>query len=139
MAELKTRQTKEKVLDFIRAVTDENRQAECMVLLKMMKKVTKADPVVWGNGVVGFGVFHYKSERSKQEGDWFMTGFAPRKQNMTIYIIPGFGGYSGIMKKLGKHKIGGSCLYINKLADVDLNVLAELVSKAYHQMKEKYK
>ena len=140
MAENKTKQTTDNVMDFIQAVADENQRSECMTLLKLFKKITKTEPAIWGNGVVGFGSFHYKSERSKQEGDWFMTGFSSRKQNLSIYIIPGFGEYGELMKKLGKHKIsGGSCLYINKLADVDIAVLEELISLSFKHMKEKYK
>lgn len=139
MAELKTKQTKESVTDFIASIADEGKRKECKELLKLFKEVTKEKPVIWGNGVVGFGTFHYKSERSRQEGDWYMAGFSPRKQNFTIYIMPGFGGYPDLMKKLGKYKTGGGCLYINKLADVDTKVLGELVSKAVTFMKEKYK
>lgn len=140
MAELKTKQTKESVTDFIAAVADEGKRKDCKELLKLFKEVTKETPAVWGNNVVGFGCFHYKSERSKQEGDWYLTGFSPRKQNLTIYIIPGFGGYAELMKKLGKYKISsGSCLHINKLADVDIITLKELISRSYKAVKEKYK
>ena len=110
-----------------------------MTLLAMMKKITKQEPRMWGSSIVGFGSFHYKSERSKQEGDWFMTGFSPRKQNLTVYIIPGFAKYETLMKKLGKFKTSVSCLYINKLADVDSKVLIELITVAFKDMKEKYK
>lgn len=139
MAELKTKRTKENVTDFIAAIADEGRHKECKELLKLFKEVTKEKPVIWGNGVVGFGTFHYKSERSRQEGDWYVTGFSPRKQNFTIYIMPGFSGYPDLMKKLGRFKTGGGCLYINKLADVDTKVLKELISRAVTFMKEKYK
>ena len=140
MAENKTKQITGNVMDFIQAVADESKRSDGMALLKLFKKITKTEPAMWGNGVVGFGSFHYKSERSKQEGDWFMTGFSPRKQNLSIYVIPGFGEYGELMKKLGKHKIsGGSCLYINKLADIDTTVLEELVSNSFKHMKEKYK
>ena len=110
-----------------------------MTLLAMMKKITRQEPKMWGSSIVGFGSFHYKSERSKQEGDWFMTGFSPRKQNLTIYIIPGFAQYGELLKKLGKYKTSVSCLYINKLADVDQKILTELVSISYKDMQEKYK
>ena len=139
MAELKTKQTKESVTDFIAAIADEGRRKECKELLKLFKEVTKEKPVIWGNGVVGFGTFHYKSERSRQQGDWYISGFSPRKLNFTIYIMPGFSGYPDLMKKLGKYKTGGGCLYINKLADVDTKVLKELISRAVTFMKEKFK
>jgi Domain of unknown function (DU1801) len=139
MAVLKTKQLETSVPEFLEAVEGEERQKDCKVLMGMMKRVTKETPKLWGNGTVGFGVFHYKSERSRQEGDWYMAGFSPRKQNLTVYIMPGFGAYSDLMNKLGKYKTGGSCLYINKLADVDIKILEELVSVAYKDMKKKYK
>ncbi len=140
MAELKTKQTKTSVADFIADLTDEGKRKDSKELLKLFKEVTKEKPVIWGNNVVGFGTFHYKSERSKQEGDWYLTGFSPRKQNLTIYVIPGFGGYAELMKKLGKYKTSsGSCLLINKLADVDTKVLKELISRAFKDTKEKFK
>ena len=139
MAEQKTKQNTGSVINFLQAVADENKRNDCMVILKLMKKVTKKEPALWGDSIVGFGSFHYKSEKSKQEGDWFMTGFSPRKQNLTIYIIPGFAQYGELLKKLGKYKTSVSCLYINKLADVDEKILTELVSISYKDMQEKYK
>jgi len=139
MAELKTKQLDTSVAEFLKTITDEPKRKDCMVLLEMMKKVTKETPRIWGNNVVGFGTFHYKSERSRQEGDWYTTGFSPRKQNLTIYIMPGFAAYAGLMKKLGKHKTSGGCLHINKLEDVDAKVLQEIISRCYKDMKEKYK
>ena len=139
MAVLKTKQDTTSIADYIKAIADEAKRKEAEELVDLMKKVTKAEPKVWSNGVVGFGTFHYKSERSKQEGDWFMTGFSMRKTNITVYIIPGFTRYSDLLKKLGKYKTStGSCLLINKLADVDKKVLKELVGLAFKDMKEKY-
>jgi len=94
---------------------------------------------MWGSSIVGFGSYHYKSERSKQEGDWFITGFSPRKANLTLYIMPSISHYPGLLKRLGKYKTSVSCLYINKLQDVDIKVLEELISTAYREMKEKVK
>ncbi|HNR17395.1 MAG TPA: DUF1801 domain-containing protein [Chitinophagaceae bacterium] len=94
---------------------------------------------MWGSSIVGFGSYHYKSERSKQEGDWFITGFSPRKANLTLYIMPFISHYPGLLKRLGKYKTSVSCLYINKLQDVDIKVLEELISTAYREMKEKVK
>ena len=88
--------------------------------------------------MVGFGSYHYKYD-SGREGDWFLTGFSPRKQNLTIYIMPGFDKYDSLMKKLGKHKTGKSCLYISKLEDVDTKVLKELIKQSFQYMKKKYK
>ena len=139
MAAQKTKQNKNNVMDFIQSVADESKRNDSIAILKLMKKATKTEPAMWGDSIVGFGSFHYKSERSKQEGDWFMTGFSPRKQNLTIYIIPGFVHYGDLMKQLGKYKTSVSCLNINKLADVDEKVLAELISLSFKDMKEKYK
>ncbi len=138
MAVLKTQKNSAPAEAFLNAVKDEGKRKDSMTLLSLFKKLTKQKPAMWGDSIVGFGSFHYKSERSRQEGDWFMTGFSPRKQNLTVYIIPGFSRYEKLMKKLGKFKTGGSCLYINKLADVDLAVLGELVSEAFSDMKKKY-
>jgi 23S rRNA A2030 N6-methylase RlmJ len=139
MAEQKTKQNKKSVTEFLQLVAVEGKRNDCMYLLKLFKQITKEEPMMWGDSIIGFGSYHYKSEKSKQEGDWFMTGFSPRKQNLTIYIIPGFAKYAELMQKLGKYKTSVSCLYINKLADVDAEVLQDLVSSSFKYMKEKYK
>ncbi len=139
MAEPKTKMNDASVEAFLLTIKKEEMRKDCDVVLKMMKQVTKQVPKMWGSSIVGFGSFHYKSERSKQEGDWFITGFSPRKQNLTVYIIPGFAKHEALMKKLGKYKTTVSCLYINKLADVDSKVLKELITVSYNYMKEKYK
>ncbi|MCO5207271.1 MAG: DUF1801 domain-containing protein, partial [Anaerolineae bacterium] len=95
--------------------------------------VTGEPGALWGTSIVGFGTYHYKYA-SGREGDWFVTGFSPRKQNMTLYIMPGFEQYNDLLSKLGKHKTGKSCLYINKLDDVDLDVLRELVAQSADYM-----
>lgn len=135
MAEIKTQPTKASVEKFLKGVGDEQKQKESFVLLELMQKATKAEAQMWGESIVGFGQYHYKSERSRQQGEWFFTGFSPRKQNLTVYLMPGIAYYKELLTKLGKYKTGGSCLYINKLADVDLKVLKELVSTAYKHMK----
>lgn len=104
-----------------------------------MRQASKEEPMMWGSSIIGFGTYHYKSERSRQEGDWFITGFSPRKANLTLYIMPGVDYYKDLIKKLGKCKTSVSCLYINKLADVDTKVLKELITTAYKNMKEKVK
>ena len=139
MAEQKTKQNKDSVMAFIQSVADESKRNDSIAILKLMKKATKTEPAMWGDSIVGFGSFHYKSERSKREGDWYMTGFSPRKQNLTIYIIPGFVHYGDLMKQLGKYKTSVSCLNINKLADVDEKVLTELIALSFKHMKAKYK
>ncbi len=126
MAELKTKPTKQSVKDFIDAIKDEQQKKDCRTVSRIMKRITKANPKMWGPGIVGFGSYHYKYA-SGREGDWFLTGFAPRKQNLTLYIMSGFKKYGALLKKLGKHKIGGSCLYVKRLDDVDMDVLTELI------------
>ena len=138
MAELKTKPTKASVSAFLNAIEDEQKRKDSKQLAKLMQEVTGYKPVMWGSGIVGYGTFHYKSERSRQEGDWLITGFSPRVQNLTVYIIPGFDRYKTLMKKLGKCKTGGSCLYFKKLADIDQEVLKELVKESVEYMKKKY-
>ncbi len=129
MAELKTKPTKQSVKDFVDAVKDEQQRKDCRTVSRIMKRVTRANPKMWGSGMVGFGSYHYKYA-SGREGDWFLTGFAPRKQNLTLYIMSGFKKYSALLKKLGKHKIGESCLYVKRLDDVDMDVLAQLIEES---------
>ena len=139
MAEIKTKKNDASVEAFLQTIKEAEKIKDCAVVLKMMKQITKQEPKMWGSSIVGFGSFHYKSERSKQEGDWFMIGFSPRKQNLTIYIISGFGLYMEQLKNLGKHTTSVSCLYVKRLSDINIKVLEELVSLSFKHMKEKYK
>lgn len=136
MAALKTQKTDASVEAFLQTVKDEAKRKDCEAVLKMMKQASKEEPKMWGTSIVGFGTYHYKSERSRQEGDWFFMGFSPRKANLTLYLMPGVNYYKEHLEKLGKFKTGGSCLYINKLENVDIKVLKELVTAAYRKMKE---
>ncbi len=138
MAELKTKETKMSVTKFLGKVEDEQKRRDSKKILELFKQVTKEAPKMWGDSMIGFGRFHYKSD-SGREGDWFRTGFSPRKQNLTIYITPGFEKYESMMKQLGKHKTGRGCLYIKKLEDVDTKVLKELIKQSFQYMKKKYK
>lgn len=139
MAAIKTHITKASVPAFLAAVEEEEKRKDSKTLLKLFKEVTKEKPVLWSNSIIGFGSFHYKSERSKQEGDWFMTGFSPKKNYLAVYIIVGFKNYSHILKKLGKFKIStGSCLYINRLSDINMDALNELIKVSFAEMKLKY-
>jgi hypothetical protein len=138
MAEIKTKKNDASVEVFLQTFSEEKRK-DCEVVLKMMRQASKEEPKMWGSSIVGFGSYHYKSERSRQEGDWFITGFSPRKANLTLYILPSISHYPELLKKLGKCKTSVSCLYINKLADVDIKVLKELIDTAYKKMKEKVK
>ena len=137
MAQLKTRRNGASVDDFLDAVDKERRREECRTINDMMRRVTGEDGAMWGDSIVGFGSYHYKYA-SGREGDWFLTGFAPRKQALTVYIMPGFTNFNDLMAKVGKHKTAKSCLYIKKLEDVDLDVLEDLVAKSIVYMRETY-
>ncbi len=139
MAELKTKATKKSAKEFLNKVTPEEKRKDSLALLKMFQKVTGKKAVMWGSSIVGFGMYHYKSERSKQEGDWPLVGFSPRKQNLTLYIMAGNKDDKTLLKKLGKHKASGGCLYIKRLSDVDQKVLAMLIKKSFNHMKKIYK
>lgn len=129
MAELKTKQNEQSVTDFLQTVPDERKRNDSFAILELMKEVTGKEPKMWGDSIIGFGNYHYKYSTGR-EGDWFMTGFSPRKQNLTLYIMSGFDDYDALMKKLGKYKTGKACLYINKLEDVDVAVVKELIRKS---------
>ncbi len=105
----------------------------------MFQDITGEKAVMWGTSIVGFGMYHYKSERSTQEGDWPLVGFSPRKQNLTLYIMAGNKGNAAILRKLGKHKTSSGCLYVNKLSDVNEKILAALIKKSFQHMKKLYK
>ena len=127
MAELKTKPNNASVDKFLKGVKDEQTRADCYQIVEIMKKATKAEPKMWGTSIIGFGNYHYKYA-SGREGDWFVTGFSPRKQNITLYLMGGFKDSEELLAKLGKHKLGGGCLYLRKLADVDIKVLNKLVT-----------
>jgi hypothetical protein len=129
MAELKTKQNEQSVTDFLQAVPDERKRDDSFAILELMKEVTGQEPKMWGDSIIGFGNYHYKYATGR-EGDWFLTGFSPRKQNLTLYIMSGFDEYDELLKKLGKYKTGKACLYINKLADVEISVIKELIQKS---------
>ena len=138
MAELKTKKTSASVPAFLKSVENEQRRKDSFALLETFKQVTRMPPILWGNSIVGFGEYHYKSERSSQEGSWPLTGFSPRKRSMTVYIMPGFTNYQDSMSNLGKHKTSVSCIYFNKLTDIDTNVLKQLIRKSVADMKKIY-
>ena len=138
MADVKTKPTDNSVTDFLNSVEDEKKRADSFKILEMMREVTGDEPKMWGPSIVGFGDYHYKYE-SGREGDFFLTGFSPRKQNLTLYIMAGFKRYEELMAKLGKYKTGKSCLYIKKLEDVDPDVLKTLVTESVAHMERQYK
>ena len=135
MAELKTKRNKGDVEAFLNSVPEERKREDSYTILKLMKEVTGKEPEMWGESIIGFGSYHYKYE-SGREGNWFLTGFSPRKQNLTLYIMAGFDEYDLLLSKLGKHKTGKACLYIKKMNDVDTTVLKELVKKSVEHMEK---
>ncbi|GMR09391.1 MAG: hypothetical protein BMS9Abin28_0209 [Anaerolineae bacterium] len=136
MSELKTQKNDANVEGFLNRVENEKRRADSFVVLELMKEVTGEEPAMWGTSIVGFGSYHYKYA-SGREGDWFVVGFSPRKQNMTLYFMDGFDNHNALLGELGKHKSGKSCLYINKLEDVDQAVLKELVRQSVESVSRK--
>ena len=136
MAQPKTQQTYQDPTDFLNGVEPEQKRKDAFALLQLFEKITGEKGVMWGSSIVGFGKYHYKSEKSSQEGDWMLVGFSPRKQNLTLYILHGNDRNQELLEKLGKHKTSGGsmggCLYINKLSDVDQTVLAKLIDISYH-------
>jgi uncharacterized protein DUF1801 len=129
MAELKTKKNTASVDKFLNGVTGEQRRKDCFRLLEIMKAATKAEPAMWGPSIVGFGSYQYEY-KSGRKLEWFLTGFSPRKQDLTLYVMGGLERYPALMKKLGKHKTGKSCLYIKKLEDVDLATLKQLIKQS---------
>jgi len=133
-AQLKTQKTTAVVEDFLNCIKEEQKKADAFTLLALMKKITRQEPKMWGSAIVGFGEYTYKYS-SGREGDWFLMGFSPRKQNLTIYIMTGYERHPDIIARLGKYKTGKSCLYINKLSDVNEKVLSELLTVAQKDLK----
>jgi hypothetical protein len=141
MAELKTKPTNQDPKEFLNSVQPEQRRLDSLILLDIFQRLTGEKPVMWGSSIVGFGQYHYKSERSSQEGDWPLVGFSPRKQNLSLYILPGYQQEPDLqllLQKLGKHKTSVGCLYINKLSDVDKDVLEEIIKKSHQLMKKRF-
>lgn len=136
MAELKTKVNDASVKDFLNAVPDENKRKDSFRLLEIFEEITGEKPKMWGTSIVGFGMFHYKSERSSQEGDWPLTGFSPRKAALTLYSMHHVD--EKAIKTLGKYKKGGGCLYIKRLSDVDEKVLKQLITAGINDMKKRY-
>lgn len=132
MAETKTKPTEQSVDTFINKIPDPQTREDCFAIAKLMKEATRSEPRMWGGAIVGFGVQHYKYA-SGREGDWPLIGFSPRKQNLTLYVVSGLDGE--LLKKLGKHSVAKSCLYIKRLADIDLSTLKKLIKESVNQQK----
>ncbi len=137
MAENKTKPSKASVAQFINAIENDRRRADAKKVAAMMRKATGKRAKLWGSSIVGFGSYHYKYD-SGREGEWALVGFSPRKQNLVVYIMPGFDSFPELMKKLGKYKTGKSCLYINRLDDVNEDVLQQLIERSVKVMRKRY-
>lgn len=137
MSENKTVPTAESADAFLLKVEDSVRRSDALLLRDLMVRVTGEEPVMWGPSMVGFGTYHYKYD-SGREGDYMLTGFSPRKTNLSIYLMDGFSGKEEQLARLGKHKTGKSCLYVNKLADIDMDVLEEMVKESVANMRAQY-
>ena len=135
MAEAKTQPTNQNVKEFLNQIQEPERRADCFEIVKIMEKITGEKPTMWGPSIVGFGSYHYKYA-SGREGDWPMTGFSPRKKDLTLYIMMGFEKHADLMEKLGKHSTSKSCLYIKRLSDIHLPTLKKLVKVSLKDLKE---
>ncbi|NJN98586.1 MAG: DUF1801 domain-containing protein [Anaerolineales bacterium] len=135
MTELKTKPTEQSVEAFLQGVDNEQKRQDCFTVLELMRRITGEEPKMWGSSMVGFGRYHYKYN-SGHEGDAFLTGFSPRKQNLTLYITSGFEQFQPLLQKLGKHTTAKSCLYIKRLQDIDLPTLEELIRQSVQTMKQ---
>lgn len=134
---LKTQPTQDDVTAFLNTITDPQKRLDCDTACSIMTRVTGEQPTLWGTSIVGFGTYHYKYA-SGREGDWMLTGFSPRKQALTLYIMAGFEKYQELMDQLGTFKTGKSCLYVKRLSDINLDVLEELVRESVRYMKTQY-
>jgi hypothetical protein len=134
MAELKTKPNKRSVAQFLKNIPDPARRRDCITIKRMMERATKSRGAMWGTNIVGFGTYRFQYP-SGQSGEWFLTGFSPRKQALTLYIMAGFGFEKDLMRRLGKHTTGKACLYLRQLADVDTKVLDRLIRSSVKEMK----
>ena len=137
MATLKTRPSDASVEAFLDSVDNEDRREDARRVIAIMRQATEEPPKMWGSRLVGFGSYHYRYA-SGHEGDWPLTGLSPGKRNLTVYIMPGFDDYGEMLSRLGKHRTGKSCLYVNRLRDVDLNVLEEIIRQSVGDMRRRY-
>ena len=133
MAELKTKPNDKSIADYLNSVENDTKREDSFTILELMKEVTGVEPIMWGDSIIGFGTYHYKYA-SGREADWFLTGFSPRVQSLTLYIMDGFEEYDDLLGKLGKHSTGKSCLYVKRLENIDLDILREMVEKSVAHM-----
>lgn len=137
MAENKTIENKASVSAFLNSIDDPRRRSDAKKVAAIMRRVTGKPPRIWGTSIVGYGKYHYKYA-SGREGDFMLVGFSPRKQNLAVYIMPGFAEFPALMKKLGKYKTGKTCLYLKNLEDIDVNVLEKLIDRSVKAMRKRY-
>jgi hypothetical protein len=138
MAELKTKVNDSSVQKFLESITDDAKRNDCYKLIEIIKSVIDEEPEMWGDSIVGFGRYHYKY-KSGREGDWFITGFSPRKNNLTVYLMSGFSGKEELLSKLGRHKTAQSCLYLKNLEDINIQVLKKLIKESVQETKKMYR
>lgn len=136
MAELKTKANKASVKAFLKSITDKSTREDSEVIIEMMQTATKAEPMMWGTSIIGFGNYHYVYA-SGREGDWFICGFSPRKQNLTVYLMGGLEMQKELLSKLGKYKTGKGCLYFKRLDDIDKNVLKSMIKNSVKKLSVK--
>lgn len=137
MAELKTQRTNASVRAFLDGIPDADRRRDCKAVLRLMQQVTGLKPEMWGTAMVGFGLYRY-TYASGHSGEWFLVGFAPRKRDLTVYLMAGFDGLESLLARLGKHKTGKSCLYIARLSDVDTAVLEKMIETSVARLQQRY-
>lgn len=139
MAELKTKQTDADVSEFIQSFADtEQKKRDSFELLQLIQDFTGYEPKMWGASIIGFGQYHYKSERSRQEGDWPLVGFSPRKTAISLYIYSGAPGQDELLKDLGKYKMGKGCIYVKRLSDINLDALKKMIQTTIEHLQAKY-
>jgi len=139
MGEIKTKQTDADVHEFINTFANtEQKKKDSFEILKLMQDVSGFEPKMWGPSIIGFGKYHYKSDRSSQEGDWPLIGFSPRKAAISLYVYSGCAGQDDMLKELGKFKMGAACIYVNKLSDINVNVLKKLMVSSINHLERKY-
>jgi len=138
MYELKTKINESNVLEFLNTIENIKRKEDSLVILDLMTKLTGETAKMWGTSIIGFGLYHYKN-KSGHQGEWMKIGFSPRKQSLTLYIMNGYDRYDDLLKRLGKYKLGKSCLYINKLEDIDMKVLEVMITDSYDYVTKNFK
>lgn len=139
MAEIKTKQTDADVYEFINAFANtEQKKKDSFEILQLMQDVSGFEPKMWGPSIIGFGKYHYKSDRSSQEGDWPLIGFSPRKSAISLYVYSGCAGQDDMLKELGKFKMGASCIYVNKLSDINIEVLKKLMTTTIDHLQRRW-